>query len=303
VTSQSWDLFYLGGFKVKEKEITIIEAAIKLYATKGFSSTSIQEIVTESGISKGAFYLYFKSKDALLIAILEYYFDRIQKNVEAYENENLPPREKFAKQLNALFSTLLENKEFIIMQSREQAIPLNEEVKELMFRKLYEAQMFYQESLIAIYGESVKPHLWDLALILEGLFNSYMRLLFFNQDGFKVDELVDYILRRIDSIVAGLMNEQPVATQEKMEDLFKKARAFFLANHDDMKSVTEKMKQEIFNIENNEDLKISLEVLETEIEKESPRLPVIQGMLSNFKDQDALNPYREEIAKHYNLKL
>lgn len=288
---------------MKEKEITIIEAAIKLYATKGFSSTSIQEIVTESGISKGAFYLYFKSKDALLIAILDYYFDRIQRNMEVYENENLPPRDKFALQLNALFSTLLENKEFIIMQSRELAVPLNEEVKELMFRKLYEAQMFYQHSLLAIYGANVKPHLWDLALILEGLFNSYMRLLFFNQEGFKISELVDYILRRIDSVVAGLLDEQPVATPEKMDDLFKKARAFFLANHDDMKTVLEKIKQQLSTIDNNEDLLVSLEVLETEIEKESPRLPVIQGMLSNFKDQDTLNPYRDEIAKHYNLKL
>ncbi|MGA9227782.1 MAG: TetR/AcrR family transcriptional regulator [Mesobacillus sp.] len=288
---------------MKEKEKAIIEAAIKLYATKGFSSTSIQEIVTESGISKGAFYLYFKSKDALLIAILEYYFERIEKNLAAFEHENLPPREKFAKQLTALFNTMLEHKEFIIMQSREQAIPLNEEVKALMFRKYHEGHTFYQESLRAIYGKKAERHLWDLSLMLEGLFNSYIKLLFFNQEGFQNNELAEYILRRMDSLVVGLTNEQPAATEEKMKELFKKTKAFFLARNGDAKNAIEKMKQVISAIGNNDDLKVSIEVLEGEIDKETPRLPVIQGMLSNFKDQAALERYCEEIAKYYNLKF
>ncbi|MBT2644066.1 TetR/AcrR family transcriptional regulator [Bacillus sp. ISL-41] len=287
---------------MKEKEKAIIEAAIKLYATKGFASTSIQEIVSESGISKGAFYLYFKSKDALLIAILEYYFDYIQKKLEAYEQEQLPPREKFSLQLAALFNTMLEHKEFIIMQSREQAIPLNEEVKELMIRKYYEAQMFYQSSLRAIYGQKAEPHLWDLALMLEGFFNSYMKLLIFNPEGFKIDELVGYILRRVDSLVDGLEGEEPVASEEKVQELINKTKAFFLADAQDIKTILKKMKHAISNLENTEDLNVSLEVLESEVESESPRIPVIQGMLSNFKAEQSLDSFREAIAEFYGVK-
>lgn len=287
---------------MKEKEKAIIEAAIKLYATKGFASTSIQEIVSESGISKGAFYLYFKSKDALLIAILEYYFDYIQKKLEAYEQEQLPPREKFSLQLAALFNTMLEHKEFIIMQSREQAIPLNEEVKELMIRKYYEAQMFYQSSLRAIYGQKADPHLWDLALMLEGFFNSYMKLLIFNPEGFKIDELVEYILRRVDSLVDGLEGEEPVASEEKVQELINKTKAFFLADAQDIKTILKKMKHAISNLENTEDLNVSLEVLESEVESESPRIPVIQGMLSNFKAEQSLDSFREAIAEFYGVK-
>lgn len=288
---------------MKEKEKAIIEAAIKLYATKGFSSTSIQEIVTESGISKGAFYLYFKSKDALLIAILEYYFNHIDTQVKVISQEDLPVREKFAKQLSTLYKTMVEHKEFIIMQSREQAIPLNEEVKELMFRKHYEAMMFYQASLKAIYGPKADPHLWDLSLMLEGLFNSYMRLLLFNPNGFVIEDVVQYLLRRMDTIVEGLAGEEPITDQKKIEDLFREAKAFFIANSNGIKNILEKMKQVIENIEHNEDLLVSLEVLEAEISKESPRLPVIQGMLFNFKDQEQLSSYREEIEKFYSIKL
>jgi AcrR family transcriptional regulator len=287
---------------VKEKEKAIIEAAIKLYATKGFASTSIQEIVTESGISKGAFYLYFKSKDALLIAILEYYFDYIEKKLEAYEQENLSPREKFALQLTALFNTMIEHKEFIIMQSREQAIPLNEEVKELMIRKYYEAQMYYQSSLRAIYGKKAEPHLWDLALMLEGFFNSYMKLLLFNPEGFKIDVLVEYILRRVDSLVEGLEGENPVASEEKVKELINKTKAFFLADDQDIKTIIKKMRRAVANLENNEDLNVSLEVLESEVERETPRIPVIQGMLSNFKVEQSLDNYRDAIEEFYGLK-
>jgi len=303
MTSQSFLFLKVGeALRVKEKEKAIIEAAIKLYATKGFASTSIQEIVSESGISKGAFYLYFKSKDALLIAILEYYFDYIQKKLEAYEQEQLPPREKFSLQLAALFNTMLEHKEFIIMQSREQAIPLNEEVKELMIRKYYEAQMFYQSSLRAIYGQKADPHLWDLALMLEGFFNSYMKLLIFNPEGFKIDELVEYILRRVDSLVDGLEGEEPVASEEKVQELINKTKAFFLADAQDIKTILKKMKHAISNLENTEDLNVSLEVLESEVESESPRIPVIQGMLSNFKAEQSLDSFREAIAEFYGVK-
>ncbi|MBT2637519.1 MULTISPECIES: TetR/AcrR family transcriptional regulator [unclassified Bacillus (in: firmicutes)] len=287
---------------MKEKEKAIIEAAIKLYATKGFASTSIQEIVSESGISKGAFYLYFKSKDALLIAILEYYFDYIQRKLEAYEQKQLPPREKFSLQLAALFNTMLEHKEFIIMQSREQAIPLNEEVKDLMIRKYYEAQMYYQRSLRAIYGPKAEPHLWDLALMLEGFFNSYVKLLIFNPEGFRIDELVEYLLRRVDSLVDGLEGEEPVASEEKVQELINKTKAFFLADAQGIKTILKKMKHTISNLENTEDLNVSLEVLESEVERESPRIPVIQGMLSNFKDEQSLDAYREAIAEFYGLK-
>ncbi len=101
---------------MKDKDMIIIEAAIKLFAKKWISATSIQEIATESGISKGAFYLHFKSKDSLILAILHHYFDTLQRNVMAIEHEYLPARERFSKQVNVMFENLLKHKDFIIMQ-------------------------------------------------------------------------------------------------------------------------------------------------------------------------------------------
>lgn len=47
----------------------IIETSVRLFDEKGFSETSIQEIVNEIGVTKGTFYYYFNSKEELLSMI------------------------------------------------------------------------------------------------------------------------------------------------------------------------------------------------------------------------------------------
>ncbi|MFE1168075.1 TetR/AcrR family transcriptional regulator [Nocardiopsis sp. NPDC058789] len=44
----------------------LLEAATRLFAEQGFESTSVQEVVAAAGVTKGAMYHYFGSKDDLL---------------------------------------------------------------------------------------------------------------------------------------------------------------------------------------------------------------------------------------------
>ena len=48
----------------------LANAALKLWADQGFDQTSVARIAQEAGIAKGTFYLYFDSKDALLLEVL-----------------------------------------------------------------------------------------------------------------------------------------------------------------------------------------------------------------------------------------
>lgn len=47
----------------------IMEAALRCFARKGFHDTTLQDVFRESGLSAGAVYRYFKSKDELVQAI------------------------------------------------------------------------------------------------------------------------------------------------------------------------------------------------------------------------------------------
>jgi AcrR family transcriptional regulator len=49
----------------------ILDAARACFARNGFHATSMQDVVVESGLSMGAVYRYFKSKDDLIQAIAE----------------------------------------------------------------------------------------------------------------------------------------------------------------------------------------------------------------------------------------
>lgn len=52
----------------------IIEAAWRLFYRQGYDDTTVEEIIRESGTSRGSFYHYFEGKDALLSS-LSYLFD------------------------------------------------------------------------------------------------------------------------------------------------------------------------------------------------------------------------------------
>jgi AcrR family transcriptional regulator len=49
----------------------IIEVSKNLFATNGYTTTSIEQIISKAGIAKGTFYYYFKSKKELLSAIVD----------------------------------------------------------------------------------------------------------------------------------------------------------------------------------------------------------------------------------------
>ena len=57
----------------------LLETATELFAEKGYAGTSVREIVDRAGVSKPVLYYYFKSKEGLFYAILEWAAEVQQK--------------------------------------------------------------------------------------------------------------------------------------------------------------------------------------------------------------------------------
>jgi len=68
-----------------ERKTQIINAAEGVFMEKGFDQARMDDIAEETGLSKGTLYLYFKSKDELIIAILDRMF---QREFKQFENLN-----------------------------------------------------------------------------------------------------------------------------------------------------------------------------------------------------------------------
>lgn len=71
----------------------IVSAAWKLFYEQGYNGTTIDDIVYESGTSKGSFYHYFAGKDDLLSS-LAYLFDEKYEELEEIMPEDMPSAEK-----------------------------------------------------------------------------------------------------------------------------------------------------------------------------------------------------------------
>lgn len=53
----------------EQRRAEILEAALKLYSSKGFHETTMEEVAQAAGVAKGTVYLYFQSKEHLLLAL------------------------------------------------------------------------------------------------------------------------------------------------------------------------------------------------------------------------------------------
>ena len=67
----------------------ILDAALELFADKGFAATRINDVAKKAGISKGTLYLYFESKEAMFRAVVQEMIapqlEREEALVDAYQ--------------------------------------------------------------------------------------------------------------------------------------------------------------------------------------------------------------------------
>jgi AcrR family transcriptional regulator len=67
----------------EERKDQILNAAEEVFTRKGFSDARMDDIAEETGLSKGTLYLYFKSKEDLVTAILDRIFRGVFEQLEA----------------------------------------------------------------------------------------------------------------------------------------------------------------------------------------------------------------------------
>jgi AcrR family transcriptional regulator len=76
-----------------ERKSQILNAAEGVFTKKGFDEARMDDIAEETGLSKGTLYLYFKSKEELIIAILDRIFQGVFKQLDARQNDELSATE------------------------------------------------------------------------------------------------------------------------------------------------------------------------------------------------------------------
>lgn len=83
----------------------IVAAALQVFAEKGFAGARTEEIAARAGLSKGALYLYFPTKQDLFAAVVQ---NAVLPNIEAIERHVLAMDAPFADRLRLMLPRFAE---------------------------------------------------------------------------------------------------------------------------------------------------------------------------------------------------
>ena len=75
----------------------IVKAADQLFYQKGYNLTSFSDIATASKVPRGNLNYYFKTKNEVLIAVIQYRVDEMQQMLQNWENEYQTPMERLQR--------------------------------------------------------------------------------------------------------------------------------------------------------------------------------------------------------------
>jgi TetR/AcrR family transcriptional regulator, transcriptional repressor for nem operon len=67
----------------EQRRADLLEASRELFLAKGLAATSLEDITSRAGVSKGLFYLYFRSKDDLLLALQDQFSTELAERIRA----------------------------------------------------------------------------------------------------------------------------------------------------------------------------------------------------------------------------
>lgn len=105
-----------------EKRARILEAASRVFASRGFLSSTVAQVAKEAKVADGTIYLYFKSKDDLLLRLVEARMDALCTHMQ----ERLAEQEGALEKVGTFIRTHLD----LVTQSPKEAQVLITELRQ-----------------------------------------------------------------------------------------------------------------------------------------------------------------------------
>jgi AcrR family transcriptional regulator len=274
--------------KMVKKQL-IMEKSLELFATKGFESTSVQQITEHCGISKGAFYLSFKSKDELILALIDHFMMQIISDID-YIVINERNEEKLLFEFyKTMFSTFHKHSDFAKIFIKEQMQSFNEE---------FILKMHYYDSLIEksvlsmiqrLYGDMIQQTKYDLIYCVKGFMHTYSQLLCFYNVPLDINLLSQSLVEKTNLLASHITI--PFISQELFQQI--NIRGKEVTEEDILEIMDQKIEEVTDSVE-----KESLMLLKQQLIEPTLSPAIVKGLLENIRN----NPHCKWISyllRHY----
>ena len=277
----------------------VMDKAHELFIENGFQCTSIHEILDASGISKGTFYNYFSSKNALLISI----FKSIYANLEYQRKQLLVGKDKadvsiFIKQIEMLIRT--NNKYKVISLFEEILFTNDEELKSyIKNRRIYELNWVYHR-LMDIFGSKKQLYLLDCSIMLIGmLHNNIFFHTLAHQDQANIHQIVQYSVNRVMDMINGLTETKEMLLEPELllkwisdgeQDAGDSERKKLQCTIDKLKF---SIRNDSVCLDNQDEVEEMVDFIYNELESDVPRHYVLQSVMVTLKNALDSTEYKE----------
>lgn len=123
--------------KPEERKNDIIDVADRLFSQRGYDATSTNDIIESAGITRGALYHHFSSKEEILDTLVERYGRRVLEAAAAVAaDSSLPVKERIIRTILASNFASVGGGELIRQVHRPQNALLHEKIQKAMINGL-----------------------------------------------------------------------------------------------------------------------------------------------------------------------
>lgn len=264
------------------KQQLIMQKAIELFTKKSISKTSIQDITNACGISKGAFYLSYASKEHLLVAIVEHFIKDLSISFQKVIDKDESPKVKLELFCSTTMSIFYEHFPLIKMLISENTGEMKSEI--IVKVQIFD-QLLTKNILILLedtYGSAIQHNKFDIQLCIKGIIHSYTDFIIHHNHSYPFKEIAKTIIQYIDAIVekqiASIISEEVFYSEYSISN-----STYTLKNT---------IINELTNCKKHYDSSSfygeTLYFIENEVHKDEPNFVILNGMAANLSREPDL---------------
>ena len=259
------------------KKQLIMEKSLELFAENGFEATSVQQITERCGISKGAFYLYFKSKDELINSLIDHFMTGIITDLEQSVSETQSSDELLYNFLYISLGEFQQQSKFAKFFMTEQVLSYNKD----LFERMQNYMAMFNRIIYSIverqFTQTKTDMYLDVVFTINGFVKSYSELFLINDYKVDLSLLCKSIVEKVTLVAEkatiqvvtpeylSYINQLPKFTREQLIELINTIQGELL---DD--SLVEE----------------SLQLLKEDLHEPKLSRVVLEGLLKNIKDNE-----------------
>jgi AcrR family transcriptional regulator len=175
-----------------DRRRNIMEVALEVFAEHGYEASSISMIATRAGVSKGLMYNYFKSKEDLLLSLMENGLNEMVSMIDP-NRDGVLTREEFEYLIEGLFNLMKNRRNFYRLYF---ALMMQPAVSILFMEKLNSVLEPFLNLFLDYYKDKGAENPMLEAVLIGALFDGIGFNYVFNPGVYPLEEVIEIVKKR-----------------------------------------------------------------------------------------------------------